>query len=442
MRRNVEMGRYRTLLSLIVIGLSFIVAYQCAGNTQGDLEAIRELFLTFERGYEEHDLEKYMSVFSDEEFEYFSDMATPDDPTDDVHFLETESERRSAERVFENYGNLALKLTEPEIIIDGDSAEVKNGIEVAFLVSEKPDFPEIYYAASRNAYSLRKSNGEWKIVRWEQHETPSDELEAWKQERSTEELIQSLGSDDMVTWAVTISDLRKLREANTAPLIEALNHTDRNVRYRAIWVLSGTKDRSAAKALLDALKAEKNGAHVRAAAAKALIEAEDPVVDTELLAAFQTGPPELRRAACLALAVRLGRRMDTIREYAVRRAERGDEAIREEMARSLGYMMSTKGADTLEARLKDRNEVLDVRIAAAESLSGVGLESSVNVLRSVLKDRTEKTKLRVEAAQALFRIDKDRAFDLLAQVAGDETETAFLRQRVAFLLTLFRDTEE
>jgi hypothetical protein len=111
MRRNVEMGRYRTLLSLIVIGLSFIVAYQCAGNTQGDLEAIRELFLTFERGYEEHDLEKYMSVFSDEEFEYFSDMATPDDPTDDVHFLENESERRSAERVFENYGNLALKLT-------------------------------------------------------------------------------------------------------------------------------------------------------------------------------------------------------------------------------------------------------------------------------------------------------------------------------------------
>ncbi len=31
-----------------------------------------------------------------------------------------------------------------------------------------------------------------------------------------EELIQSLGSDDMVTWAVTISDLRKLGEANMA----------------------------------------------------------------------------------------------------------------------------------------------------------------------------------------------------------------------------------
>ena len=64
---------------LMVIGLSFIAAYQCAGDTEGDLEAIRALFLTLERGYEEHDLEKYISVFSDEEFEYFGDMATPDD---------------------------------------------------------------------------------------------------------------------------------------------------------------------------------------------------------------------------------------------------------------------------------------------------------------------------------------------------------------------------
>ena len=104
------MERCKVTLSLIVIGLSLIAAYQCAGDIKGDLEAIRELFLTFERGYEEHDLEKYMSVFSDEEFEYFSDMATPDDPTDDVHFLGAEGERRSAERVFENYGNLALKL--------------------------------------------------------------------------------------------------------------------------------------------------------------------------------------------------------------------------------------------------------------------------------------------------------------------------------------------
>ena len=433
------MERCKVTLSLMVIGLSLMAAYQCAGDTQGDLEAIQELFLTFERGYEEHDLEKYISVFSAEEFEYSGDMATPDDPTDDVHLLGAESERRSAERVFENYGNLALKLTDPEIKIDGDSAEVENRIEVAFLVSEKPDFPEIYYAASKNAYSLRKSNGEWKIVRWEQHETPPDELEAGRQERSMEEFIQALGSDDMVTWAVTISDLRKLGEANMAPLIEALNHTDKDVRYRVIWALSGTKDKSAAKALLDVLKAEKNDSDVRAAAAKALIEAEDPVVDKELLAAFRTGPPELRRAACLALAVRLGRKMDTIREYAVRRAERGDEAVREEMARSLGYMMSTKGANTLEARLKDRGEALDVRIAAAESLSRAGLESSVNVLRSVLKDRTEKAKLRVEAARTLFRIDKDRAFELLTQVANDETETAFLRQRVASLLTLFRD---
>ena len=97
------MERLKITLSLLVMGLTFAADHQCVGDTRSDLEAIRELFLTLERGYEEHDLEKYMSVFSDEKYEYMSDMATPDDPTDDVHYVGVERERRSAERVFDTY---------------------------------------------------------------------------------------------------------------------------------------------------------------------------------------------------------------------------------------------------------------------------------------------------------------------------------------------------
>jgi HEAT repeat protein len=433
-----EMERLKIMLFLLVIGLTFLPAYQCVGETRSDLQAIRELFLNFERGYEERDLEKYMSVFSDEEYEYIGDMATPDDPSDDVHILRTEKERRSAERVFNRgYEILDLELTEPEIAIDGNTAEAKNDIMIVFSAPGKPIFPRILYAASSNTYSMKKLKGKWKIVRWEQRESPSDELEARRQkeieDRGVESLIEDLGSDSAATWAMAVSDLRKVGETNVAPIAQALNHPDRNVRYRAIWVLAGIKDYDALEALANILKNEEEDADIRYAAIKALFDPKarinpgHPAVDNALLVAARSGDSELKNAAYLALALRFGWRMDRFPEYAVQAGWSGDEieTTREEMIKSLIEAFGSSD--------------INLRRQTAISLGHLGHQPALEPLTKVLLDKDEDVSVRTFVVESIFQIDQDKAFGSFSQIMKDKNEKASLREMAAYKLARFRD---
>jgi len=425
-----------------------------------DLTAIRELLLTLERGYEERDVEKYVTIFSDEEYEYASDMTTPDDPSDDIHLLGKLREMRAAIRVFRAYKNIDLETTDPDITIDGDSAEARNKIDIVFVEFENPHIPDIYYAASLNTFSLKKIKGEWKVVRWQQHEMSAEELAAreqkgWK-DKGMEELIRDLGDDRLGTWANAMATLRKKRGAAIGPLIDALksHNSSRNVRIRVAKVLCGTRNEDAIQALIGILDNEKDDVHVRVAAANALGECDSQKVDEPLFAAAKGNEPELKSAASLVLARRIRKRMDDFYWIATAGLQDEDKTVREAAAESLGIMMSTQfgrrpsltpgergaescsGASLLEQRFRDRSESENVRLAALESLNSleVRTESLLRVFRDTLKDETETVQIRIRAARALADAKDYQSLELLMDVAKNKKEAFELRKEAIVAL--------
>jgi HEAT repeat protein len=420
----------------------------------GDLAAIRELLLRFERGYEEGDVEKYVSVFSDEEYEYVSDMTTPDDPSDDIRFLEKLRERRAAIRVFRAYKNIDLEITDPDITIDGDSAEARNEIKIVFVEFENPHIPHIYYAASLNTFSLRKTKGEWKIIRWQQQEVSAEELATREQEgrkdKGVEELIRKLGNDRLAIWAGAMAALRKKGGAAVERLIEAIAHNpNKNVRIRAAKVLRGTRNEDAIQELIEILGNEEDDVNVRVAAANALSECDSQAADRQLSIAAKGSNPKLRSIAALALARRIRKRMDDAYGMAVTGLQHEDEAVREAAAKSLGIMMPTRGMNLLERQFKDKSESENVRLAALESLKMYVVEgrrgvaesrgvaasplplvapSLLSLFKDVLKDETEAIQIRAHAARALAEAKDRQALELLIDVAKNEKETFELRK--------------
>ena len=142
----------------------------------------------WKQGYETEDLELYMSSFWKEGYLYWSDMATDDDVADDVLFDSWEQERDSAIRVFKNYRNIELEISEPpEVKIlneDKTKAEVRNHYKIQFFVPEGTSLPggyEAYYAEGDNLFTFEyRDNGsgqvEWRITEWRQNEYTEEEI--------------------------------------------------------------------------------------------------------------------------------------------------------------------------------------------------------------------------------------------------------------------------
>jgi len=141
-------------------------------------------------GYETEDLELYMSSFWSEGYFYWSDMATDDDVGDDVIFESWEDERDSAIRVFKNYRNIEIEISEPPevTILDEEKtkAEVRNHYKVQFYVPEGTSLPggyEALYAEGDNIFIFNFKDGssgkqEWRITEWRQNEYSEEEINA------------------------------------------------------------------------------------------------------------------------------------------------------------------------------------------------------------------------------------------------------------------------
>lgn len=406
----------------------------CIGDTKSDLAAIRELLLTLECGIEERNTEKYVSVFSEDEYVYISDMTTPDDPSDDIYLSGAESERRVIDKIRRHYDNLDLEMTEPIIKLNGNSAEVRNEMEVVFSVFERPDFPEIYCAVSYSTFYLRKSGSKWKIIRWQQHEMSPEDMAARTREKNKDkevaDLIRDLGADRMVTWANALSELRRARATATDSIIEALNSPSKNIRLRSTWLLACMSDESAIEALIEVLENEKEDMDVRAAAANALMECDGQIVDKALFIASGNGNPKLKAAASIVLAQRIRKRMDYLYQNALAGLRHRDETVRRAATESLGIIMSVQGADLLEQRAKDRNETENVRLAALESLKQLRSESASLIFRDILKDGSESVDIRIQAAKALAEVQDPKALELMIDIAKDERGLSDLRREV------------
>jgi hypothetical protein len=120
-------------------------------------------------------------------------MATIDNIGDDVTFDTWEEERNSAIKVFKNYRNIEIEISEPpEVKILDEAktkAEVRNHYKIQLYVPEGTSLPggyNAYYAEGDNIFIFElRDNGsgklEWRITEWRQNEYSKEQIEAgWK----------------------------------------------------------------------------------------------------------------------------------------------------------------------------------------------------------------------------------------------------------------------
>ena len=437
------MRRTGIMFTTLMIFWAFMISFLGVSRAEDDMAVIREALLTLERGYEEQDLEKYISVFSNEGYIYISDVTTPDDPSDDIHLLGVENERRAAIRVFKTYENLDLDMTDPKITINGNSAEAKNDFTVVFVKFEKPNIPSIYYAGGTNVFSLQRITGAWKIVRWQQYEMAVTDLEAGmkaeQEDKGVEALLRDLGSDRLRIWTVAVSDLRRMRGKTMSTIIKALYSKDKKVRLRSVSVLCGTRNESAVRELTKILADESEDMDIRIAVASMLGESDSQTIDDALFREAKGSNPRLSSTASLALARRLRKRIDDLYWITAKGLQHEDEPVREAAAESIGIMVSVSGADLMEQRFEDRNESEDVRMAAWGALTKLRSESVLGLFRDVLRDKAETAQVRIHAASALAKAQDHESLETLIGLATDEKEIFELRKEAIAALGILND---
>ena len=146
-------------------------------------EAIDGVLERLRDGYENEDLELYLSAFWMEGFEYTSDMGTFADPFDDVIFEELKEEGKSAARVFAMYQAIELELSFPAHIINAAPKRVEalhhyriqgfanegHVLEGGFLG---------WFAEGNNKFTFEFRRGEWRITKWVDEAFDAEEIRA------------------------------------------------------------------------------------------------------------------------------------------------------------------------------------------------------------------------------------------------------------------------
>ena len=134
-------------------------------------DAIDEILKRLREGYENEDLDLYLSAFWMEGFEYTSDMGTFADPFDDVIFEELKEEGKSAEQVFAKYRDIELELSFPAHIINAAPKKVEalNHYRIQGFVNEGHILEGGFlgwFAEGNNRFTFEFRQGEWRITNW------------------------------------------------------------------------------------------------------------------------------------------------------------------------------------------------------------------------------------------------------------------------------------
>lgn len=134
-------------------------------------DAIDEVLERISEGYENEDLDLYLSAFWIDGFHYTSDMATPHDRFDDVTIDELKREGQSAARVFENFQNIGLKIFRPAQIIDAapERIEAMTHYRIQAFVNDGHALEGgflAWYAEGDARFTFEFRQEEWRITKW------------------------------------------------------------------------------------------------------------------------------------------------------------------------------------------------------------------------------------------------------------------------------------
>ena len=135
------------------------------------LDAIDGVLERLREGYENENLELYLSAFWMEGFEYTSDMGTFADPFDDVIFEELKDEGKSAARIFAMYRDIELELSFPAQIINAVPKKVEafNHYRIQGFANEGHVLEGGFlgwFAEGQNKFTFELRQGEWRITKW------------------------------------------------------------------------------------------------------------------------------------------------------------------------------------------------------------------------------------------------------------------------------------
>ena len=137
-----------------------------------ELGAINAVLKEWRTAYENEDVDAYINVFWEEGFRYYSDMGTPDDPSDFVEFDDIRDERDSAIRVFSRFQDLEIELSEPpEVTLNTERnrAEVRNHYRIQGFVADGESLEGGFtgwFAEGDNLFVFEFRDGEWRITEW------------------------------------------------------------------------------------------------------------------------------------------------------------------------------------------------------------------------------------------------------------------------------------
>lgn len=137
-----------------------------------DYLAINSVLKRWHEGYENEDIESYMSAYWSEGFRFVGDMGTEADKTDDTEFDDIREERDAANQVFSQFQDIIIEFTSlPEISIDMEEtrAEVRNHYRIQGSVAAGELFQAEFtgwFAEGDNLFIFEKRDGEWLIVEW------------------------------------------------------------------------------------------------------------------------------------------------------------------------------------------------------------------------------------------------------------------------------------
>ena len=135
------------------------------------MDAIDGVLGRLREGYENEDLDLYLSAFWIDGFQYTSDMGTPANLVDDVMFEELKDEGQSAERVFARFQAIELELSHPVHIINAvpNRVEAMNHYRIQGFVNEGHTLEGGFvgwFAEGDNRFTFELRQGEWRITKW------------------------------------------------------------------------------------------------------------------------------------------------------------------------------------------------------------------------------------------------------------------------------------
>jgi hypothetical protein len=149
-----------------------------------ELAKINEVLKKWREGYQNEDVEMYMSAFWEEGFLYVSDLGTDNDKTDDVVFDDIRDERDSAIRVFARYQDIEIEVSEPpEIQLNEDRtrATVRNHYRIQGFVASGESLEGGFtgwFAEGDNIFTFEFRNNEWRITEWLDEAFTEEEIRA------------------------------------------------------------------------------------------------------------------------------------------------------------------------------------------------------------------------------------------------------------------------